>query len=517
MPHPSETAKLYPHKPAVIMGDSGEMVTYRELDERSNQAAQLFRSLGLNKGDHIALMMENRREYLEICWGAQRAGLIYTPISSHLQADETAYILENCGASLFIASPAVAKVAQGAIAVASRVSHRLMVGGIRPGFESWEEAVDAQPETPIDDQANGVPMLYSSGTTGQPKGVFVPPDSDDVHAPHFLSGTLGAAFGFSDETVYLSPAPLYHAAPLHYNMLTLYMGGTTVVMEQFDPERSLALIEEHRATHSQWVPIMFVRMLKLPEDVRSKYDVSSMQFAIHAAAPCPIETKERMIDWWGPVIVEYYAASEAAGATLIDSAQWLTHKGSVGRAMLGKLHVVDEEGREVPPGEVGTIYFSGPQATFEYHNEPEKTAASYNERGWATTGDVGYLDEEEYLYLTDRKHFMIISGGVNIYPQEVENLLITHDKVADVAVFGIPHEEFGEEVKAVIQPQNWVDATDEVAIELMEWLRERLSHIKIPRSIDFNENLPRLDNGKLYKRHLVEEYRAAARDDSLKE
>ncbi|WOJ93862.1 acyl-CoA synthetase [Congregibacter variabilis] len=517
MPHPSETAILYPHKPAIIMGDSGAMVTYRELDERSNQAAQLFRSLGLDKGDHIALMMENRREYLEICWGAQRAGLIYTPISSHLQADETAYILENCGARLFIASPAVAKVAQDAVAAASSVSHRLMVGGIRPGFESWEEAVDSQPETPIEDQANGVPMLYSSGTTGQPKGVFVPPESDDVHAPHMLAGTLGAAFGFSDETVYLSPAPLYHAAPLHYNMLTLYMGGTTVVMEHFDPERALALIEEHRATHSQWVPIMFVRMLKLPEEVRSKYDVSSMQFAIHAAAPCPIETKERMIDWWGPVIVEYYAASEAAGATLIDSPQWLSHKGSVGRAIMGKVHVVDDEGKEVPPGEVGTIYFSGPQATFEYHNEPEKTAASYNERGWATTGDVGYLDEEDYLYLTDRKHFMIISGGVNIYPQEVENLLITHDKVADVAVFGVPHEEFGEEVKAVIQPQNWVDATDEVAIELMEWLRERLSHIKIPRSIDFNENLPRLDNGKLYKRHLVEEYRAAARDDSAKE
>ncbi|WP_439100981.1 acyl-CoA synthetase [Congregibacter sp.] len=521
MPHPSETAKTYPHKPAIIVADalggSDTMVTYRELDERSNQAAQLFRSLGLSAGDHIALMMENRREYLEICWAAQRAGLIYTAISSHLKAEETAYILNNCEAKLFIASPKVAEVAQAAASQATGVSHYFMAGGVRENFTSWEEATDAQPTTAIDDQANGVPMLYSSGTTGQPKGVFVAPESDDVHAPHFLAPTLGAAFGFGEETVYLSPAPLYHAAPLHYNMLTLYMGGTTVIMEQFDPERALALIEEHRVTHSQWVPIMFVRMLKLPEEVRNKYDLSSMQFAIHAAAPCPIETKEKMIEWWGPVIVEYYAASESIGATLIDSPQWLTHKGSVGKAMLGELHVVDEEGHELPPGEIGAIYFSGSQASFEYYKEPEKTAESYNERGWANTGDVGYLDEDGYLYLTDRKHFMIISGGVNIYPQEVENLLITHDKVADVAVFGIPHQEFGEEVKAVVQPQNWVDATDEVAIELMEWLRERLSHIKIPRSIDFDENLPRLDNGKLYKRHLVEEYRAAARDDSMKE
>lgn len=513
MPHPSEIALTYPHKPAIIMG-GGEIVTYRQLDERSNQGAQLFRSLGLAKGDHIALMMENRHEFLEICWAAQRAGIIFTPVSSHLRGAEIAYILQNSGAKLFIASAAVAEVACAAVAEASDVAHRFMLSGIREGFESWEEAVSAQPTTPIADQANGVPMLYSSGTTGKPKGVFVPPPSDEVNAPSGLALSLGAAFGFSDETVYLSPAPLYHAAPLHYNMMVTYLGGTSIVMEKFDPEASLALIQEHRVTHSQWVPIMFVRMLKLPEAVRAAYDVSSMQFAIHAAAPCPIETKERMIEWWGPVIVEYYAASEGAGATLIDSPQWLEHKGSVGRAMVGELHIVDDEGVELPPGEIGTVYFSGPQAQFTYHNEPEKTAESYNERGWATTGDVGYVDEEGYLYLTDRKHFMIISGGVNIYPQEVENLLITHDKVADVAVFGIPNEEFGEEVKAVVQPQNWADATDEVAIELMEWLRDRLSHVKLPRSIDFHEALPRLDNGKLYKRHLVEEYRGGARDDS---
>jgi len=513
MPHPSITAQTYPHKPAIIMGGSGEIVTYQQLDERSNQGAQLFRSLGLKTGDHIGLMLENSRHFLEICYAAQRSGLIYTPISTHLKRDETAYILENCGAKLFIGSAKLAEVAEEIRGSHSAVKHFYMVGGIRPGYESWEEAVDEQPVTPISDESNGAPMLYSSGTTGQPKGVFIPPTDPDINTPHPLAQTLGLLFGFSEETVYLSPAPLYHAAPLHYNMMNIYQGGTSVIMERFDPEMALKLIEEHRATHSQWVPIMFIRMLKLPEEVRNRYDLSSMQFAIHAAAPCPVDTKEKMIEWWGEVIVEYYASSEAIGFTMIDSANWLTHKGSVGPCLSGTMHILDDDGNELPVGEVGAVYFSGEGVRFKYHNEPEKTAGAFNDKGWATMGDVGYMDEDGYLYLTDRKNFMIISGGVNIYPQEIENLLITHDKVADVAVFGIPHEEFGEEVKAVIEPMNWVDATDEVAFELMEWLRERLSTVKLPRSMDFHEKLPRMDNGKLYKRHLVEEYRGAARTD----
>ncbi|MFK7828434.1 MAG: acyl-CoA synthetase [Congregibacter sp.] len=507
MPHPSETAREYPRKPAIIMGSSGKMVTYRQLDERSNQIAQLLRARGLRKGDHMALMLENRHEFLEICWGAQRAGVFFTPISNQLLEDETAYILTNCQARLFVVSRAVAGVARAAVTRVSGLEHTLMMDAIEPGFESWEEAIDVCMDTPLEDQGNGMPMLYSSGTTGKPKGILIPVSSEAFDTPHLLAQSLGAAFGFGEETVYLSPAPLYHAAPLHYNMMNLSMGGTSVIMEKFDAENALALIDEHRITHSQWVPIMFVRMLKLPAPVRRKYDVSSMHFAIHAAAPCPIEIKEQMIDWWGPVIVEYYAGSESVGATIITSEQWLQHKGSVGRAFSGEVHIVDEEGRALPPREIGSVYFSGPQAVFEYHNEPEKTANSFNEQGWATLGDIGYLDDEGYLYLTDRKHFMIISGGVNIYPQELENLLITHEKVADVAVFGVPHEEFGEAVKAVVQPQNWVDATDEVAIELLEWLRERLSHIKLPRSIDFSASLPRLDNGKLYKRHLADQYR----------
>lgn len=505
MPHPSVTAQTYPHKAAVIMGDTGEILSYEALDKLSNQVAQLLRSLGIQKGDHIGLMLENRVDFLAICWGAQRAGVIYTPIATHLKRDEATYILQNCGARLFLTSAMMADVATQVRELTS-VEHCFMVDAVYEGFESWEEAVAAQPEEPIADQANGVPMLYSSGTTGQPKGVFVPPSADDVHTPHMLAESLGAAFGFGEETVYLSPAPLYHAAPLHYSMMALYQGGTVVVMKQFQPEQALRLIEAHRATHSQWVPIMFVRMLKLPLAVREQYDVSSMQFAIHAAAPCPVDVKEQMIKWWGEVIVEYYAASEGVGLTMIDSASWLTHKGSVGPAFIGELHIVDDDGNELPAGEIGTVYFGG-NANFQYHDEPEKTRQAYNDKGWATTGDIGYVDEEGFLYLTDRKDFTIISGGVNIYPQEIENLLIAHPKVADVAVFGVPNSEFGEEVKAVVQPQNWADATDEVAIEIMEWLRERLSSIKLPRSMDFSENLPRGDNGKLYKKTLADQYR----------
>lgn len=507
MPHISETARLTPAKPAIIMASSGEVVSYEALDQAANRGAQLLRTCGVHKGDHIAMMMGNCREFLEIASAAMRAGVIFTPISTHLKPQETAYILNNCGAKMFICGANLSDIGVVALTEATAVSHRYVVGGVREGFDSWEDAVERMPASPIDDQSLGAPMLYSSGTTGQPKGVFIPPASDDFDAPHALAPTVGAFFGFGPETTYLSPAPLYHAAPLHYNQLVLASGGTTVIMDKFDAETSLQLIEAHRITHSQWVPIMFVRMLKLPEDVRGRYDISSMQVAIHAAAPCPIEVKDAMIEWWGPVIYEYYAASEGIGFTLIGSEDWLSHKGSVGRSLIGTPHVLDDEGRELPAGEIGLVWFENGGNGFEYHKEPGKTSEAYNEQGWATTGDIGYLDEEGFLYLTDRKNFTIISGGVNIYPAEIENLLITHGKVADVAVFGVPHEEFGEAVTAVVQPVDWADATDETAFELLEWMRERLSHIKVPKTLDFHEQLPRLDNGKLYKRHLMEAYR----------
>jgi len=507
MPHLSITAKQTPAKPAYIMANSGQVVTYGELDDKSNQIAQLFRLCGLKKGDHIAMMLLNCGEFLQIASAAMRTGIIFTPISTHLKADETAYILENCGARLFVTSAQLGDVASELIKKAPKIERFYMVGEVREGFESWEETVDLLAPDPVDDQAMGAPMVYSSGTTGQPKGVYVAPRTEAFDAPGQLTDTIGAAFGFSTETTYLSPAPLYHAAPLHYNLLTLDTGGTSVIMEKFDPERALQLIEEHRVTHSQWVPIMFVRMLKLPEEVRKRYDISSMQLAIHSAAPCSVEVKEQMIDWWGPVIMEYYSSSEGAGFTIIDSNTWLQHKGSVGKPLFGVPHIVDEEGNELPPGEVGTVYFSDLPSQFAYHNEPGKTADAYNAAGWSTCGDVGYLDEDGFLFLTDRRNFTIITGGVNVYPAEIENALINHDKVADVAVFGVPDDEFGESVQAVVQPVSWADATDETAIELLEWLRQRLSGVKVPRHLDFQQQLPRLDNGKLYKRHLMEAYR----------
>jgi long-chain acyl-CoA synthetase len=505
MPTITDHAIATPDKPAFIMGSTGETVTFRELDAIANQVAQLLRASGVQKGQHIAMMMKNCREFMEIMFGCMRAGVVFTPISTHLKKDETAYIINNCRAQLFIASASLADVAAEAAGQAPALERCFIVGGERAGFVDWHSTLAQQPSEPITDQSLGVPMLYSSGTTGKPKGVFRAPENIDLDAPHPLK-LAGAYYGFNTDTIYLSPAPLYHAAPLHYNTLNLIQGGTSVIMERFDPEQALALIERHKATHSQWVPVMFIRMLKLPEEVRSKYDVSSMQRAIHAAAPCPIDIKRQMIDWWGPVICEYYSSSEGVGFTLIDSEDWLNHPGSVGRPLTGIPKILDDDLQELPVGEVGQIYFAE-VARFEYFDEPGKTDEAFDSRGWGTVGDMGYLDEEGYLYLTDRKNFMIITGGVNVYPAEIEGLLVTHPKVADVAVFGIPNEEFGEEVKAVVQLMDHNDASTETAEDLTLWMKERLASLKVPRSIDFTEQLPRMDNGKLYKRHLMDAYK----------
>jgi len=305
--------------------------------------------------------------------------------------------------------------------------------------------------------------------------------------------------------VYLSPAPLYHSAPLRFNMAVQRLGGTSIIMEHFDPEEFLALVERYQVTCTQVVPTMFIRMLKLPEEVRTNYDVTSLTSVVHAAAPCPVDVKRQMIEWWGPIIHEYYAGTEGNGFVYTGSAEWLTHPGTVGRAVLGTIHIVGDDGEDLPTGEPGTIYFEG-GAEFEYHNDADKTASSRNERGWSTLGDVGYLDAERYLYLTDRKAFMIISGGVNIYPQEAENVLIGHPKVVDVAVFGVPNKDFGEEVKAVVQPTGMDEAGPELERELIGYCRERLADVKCPRTIDFRAELPRHPTGKLYKRLLKDEY-----------
>lgn len=503
--HPYLHAQTQPDKAAYIMAGTGEVVTYKQLDERSNQFAHLLRAAGLKPGDHIAILLENHARFFEVCWGAQRAGIIFTAMSTRLKVGESAYIVNNCDARLLVTSHAYAALAQELSPLMPEVHTRLMLGGTVPGYESFEQRMASQPTTPIADQVAGGDMLYSSGTTGNPKGVFVPPELSAIDAGSVLVETLRTLYGVGPQSVYLSPAPLYHAAPMRFCMNAMRLGATCVVMEHFDPEDFLAQVQKHQVTHTQVVPTMFVRMLKLAPEVRAAFDVSSLQVVIHAAAPCPILIKEQMIAWWGPIIWEYYAGTEGNGMTVVRSAEWLTHKGTVGQAVVGKLKICSELGDEMPVGQIGTIYFAEGRS-FVYHNDPEKTADSQNARGWTTLGDVGYVDEEGYLYLTDRKAYMIISGGVNIYPQEAENLLVTHPKVMDVAVLGVPNEDFGEEVKAVVQPRDMRDAGPALEAELIAFCQQHLSGIKCPRSVDFEAELPRHPTGKLYKRLLRDRY-----------
>ena len=505
MPTLPDFAERTPDKAALIMAGSGEVVTYAQLEAGSNRFAQLLRALGIRAGDHIAFFVENHPRFFDLCWGAKRAGLYYTAISSFLTAEEVAYIVNDCGARLFVSTEYMRDAAVVVPPLCPKLEHCLLIDGAADGFACYEDAVAAQPEGRIADEVDGTDMLYSSGTTGRPKAVKRPLQDTTFGTPEPALAMLADAVGLHRDMVYLSPAPLYHAAPLRYNMASIGRGATSVIMEQFDAAHSLELIERHRVTHSQWVPSMFVRMLKLPEAERTRHDLSSHITAVHAAAPCPVPVKEAMIDWWGPILMEYYGGTESNGLTLIRTEEWLKHRGSVGRPVVGMTHVVDDDGNECPPGEIGTIYFSDGPA-FEYFNDPERTAEAYDDRGWSTLGDIGYLDEDGYLYLTDRQSFMIISGGVNIYPQEIENLLITHPKVADVAVIGVPSADFGEEVKAVVQPLSMADAGDDLVDDLTAFARRHLSAIKIPRSIDFMEALPRHPTGKLYKRLLKDRY-----------
>jgi len=507
--YPGAHAATTPDKPAVIMGSTGEVMTFRQLDQAANRLARVFHGLGLQPGDHVTFCMENHPRYLEVAWGCRYAGLIYTAASSRLQSGELAYIIGDSESKVLITSHYKAEQAAEIVPDTPGVRLRLMLDGVIDGYESYEAVTAAQSADPLPDRVAGTDMLYSSGTTGRPKGVASAWTAEPLEQiPAGVAGLLGLLFGVTSESVYLSPAPLYHAAPLRFSMGAQSLGATVVVMEHFDPEQTLALIERYRVTTSQFVPTMFVRMLKLPPEVRARYDVSSLQVGVHAAAPCPVQVKQQMIEWWGPVLHEYYAGTEGNGFVYCNSQQWLAHPGTVGAALNCTLHICDDEGVEVPQGESGTIYFEG-GGQFEYHNDPEKTKSSRHPKGWSTLGDVGYLDADGFLYLTDRKAYMIISGGVNIYPQEAENVLVSHPKVIDVAVFGVPNEDFGEEVKAVVQPVEMPASDDEAKAlerELIAYCRSELADVKCPRTIDFRTELPRHPTGKLYKRLLKDEY-----------
>jgi long-chain acyl-CoA synthetase len=500
-------------QPAFIMAASGESVSYSEFDARTNRLAHLLRAHGLARLDHYAIFMENNARYLEACGAGERAGLYYTCVNSFLTAQELAYILVNSESRVLITARSRLDVALAAIARCPQVTLCLVVGGVdaTPApphcrVVDFAEATAAFPPTPIADESLGTPMLYSSGTTGRPKGILRPlpeqPPSEMLPLFHFLD----KLWRYREGMTYLSPAPLYHSAPQAAVSLAIRNGGTVIIMEHFDPEAYLSLIEHHKVTHTQLVPTMFSRMLKLPEAARRRHDLSSLEIAVHAAAPCPAQVKEQMIAWWGPIIHEYYGATEGLGFTACDTPEWLAHRGTVGRVLLGDLHILDENMAPAPKGVPGEIWFRT-GSPFVYFNDPERTQASRSPDGtMSTVGDVGYVDDDGFLYLTDRSSFMIISGGVNIYPQECENLLITHPKVADAAVFGVPNEDLGEEVKAVVQPMPGVAHDASLEQELIAFCQQHLAKLKCPRSVDFMDALPRLPTGKLYKKPLREKY-----------
>jgi acyl-CoA synthetase (AMP-forming)/AMP-acid ligase II len=511
--YPGVHAATKPDKPAIVMG-SGEAITYRELDERSARFAQLLHDRGVRTGDTVAIFAENHPRYFDVYWGAVRSGLYLTTVNRYLGPEEAAYIVNDSNARALVTTAMLTETATAMLApdLILGCPTRLMTDGAAPGFEPYEAALADYPADPLPNQPRGDVMLYSSGTTGRPKGIRRPLPGVDVADPELspMSRTEHALLGMDESSVYLCPAPLYHAAGLSWSAGANELGGTLVIMEKFDAEEFLKIIERERVTHTQVVPTMLVRVLKLPEETRTKYDLSSLVSVVHAAAPCPVEVKRRTIEWLGPIVDEYYAGTEGTGMTYINSADWLSHAGSVGRPVLGVPHISDEAGTELPIGETGIVYFEREAQPWQYHGDAEKTRDARHPRydNWATLGDIGHLDEDGFLYLTDRRAFMIISGGVNIYPAEIENELVMHPKVADVAVFGLPDPEMGEYVHAVVQPAHDVEPSDELAIELRGYARERLASYKVPRVFDFRAELPRQPNGKLYKQTLRNEYLA---------
>ncbi len=511
--YPGKWASLTPDKPAVIHSTTGEQTTWAELNDRSNQLAQLLYAKGLRKGDHIALFIENDIRFYDVVWAALRSGLYLTTVNRYLTAEEAGYIVDNCEAQALITSSYLADVARNILPLAPACKTNLIIRSPGDpevgGFDDYFRALATQPAEPLAEQPMGSFMLYSSGTTGRPKGIKRELPGWSVDDENVGNGMVHKMlWGFGEDTVYLSPAPLYHSAPVAFSTAALTLGGTVVVMPRFDPVQALESIEKYRVTHSQWVPTMFTRMLKLPPSERERFDLSSQRVAIHAAAPCPLEVKKQMFDWWGKVLYEYYAGTEANGFAHAGPEEWLANPATVGKALAGAIRICDDDGNELPPGEIGLVYFEQEEMSFRYHKDDAKTKEVQhpNHPNWTALGDVGYVNEDGYLFLTDRATFMIISGGVNIYPQEIEDVLTMHPKVADVAVIGVPNAEMGEEVKAVVQAAEGQVGDDDLAQELLTYARGHIAHYKCPRSVDFVQELPRLPTGKLYKRILKDQY-----------
>lgn len=507
--HPGIHAVNNPNKAAYVFARTGETVSYSELEADSNRIAHLLQSKGVSPGDGIVLLMENHPWFFKVIWAAQRSGLYYTPVSTRFQSAEVSYIVNNGDAKVLFTSSKCLPLVKEVLEALSAIEIVFVVDEVdqlpAEKIVPLQSQLDSMSSDPIAKEYEGAEMFYSSGTTGRPKGVRMPLALAPLGTVTDIYKKRVELHKVHQQAIYLSPAPLYHSAPVRYNMMMMRNGATSIIMDKFDAEWALQLIEKYRVTHSQWVPTMFVRMLKLPEAIRTRYDLSSTEIALHAAAPCPDSVKESMLQWWGPVITEYYSGTEANGATNINPDEWMTHRGSVGRPIVGEVHILDDDGNRLPPGERGMVYFSGGM-DFQYYKDPEKTAEAKLGNGFSTLGDIGYVDEEGYLYLTDRKAYTIISGGVNIYPQEIEDLIISHPSVADVAVFGVPDEEFGEQVKAVVEPMPGCEGNEALVESIMQLCRDNLAHLKCPKSIDFEAQLPRHPTGKLYKRLLKEKY-----------
>lgn len=507
--YPGHWSTVCPDKAAAIHAVSGASVSYKELDDRSNQLAQLMYAQGLRKGDHVAIFMDNDLHYFDVIWATLRSGLYLTTVNQYLTAEEAGYIIDNSESQVVVSIDRMAGVAEHLKPHCVNVKRWLMAGSVSEGWEDYDTAIASYPAQKLTEEPAGTFMLYSSGTTGRPKGILRTMEDLEVSDPSRSLGAMQSKnWGFDEDTIYLSPAPMYHSAPIGFCTATQALGGTVVMMPKFSAIDALKAIEDYKITHSQWVPTMFSRMLKMDESDRTRYDLSSHKVAIHAAAPCPRKVKQQMFDWWGPIIYEYYGGTELNGFTHVTPEAWLNRPGTVGQSILGIIHICDEDGRELPSGESGLVYFELPQVPFKYLKDDAKTKSSRHPQhdNWSALGDIGYLDDENYLFLTDRATFMIISGGVNIYPQEIEDAMIMHPKVADVAVVGVPNEEMGEEVKAVVQAAEGIEPNAALGEELMTYVRDHIAHYMCPRSIDFEAELPRLPTGKLYKRLLKDRY-----------
>ncbi len=506
--YPGAHAIARAHEPVQIMARTGEILTYAEYEARANRLAHWLRRFGLQRLDHYAVFMENHPRFIECGAAGERSGLYCTYVNCYLTAAELAYILDNSESQVVITSRSRLATALEAMKSAPRVRLCLLVDGPSDGEKvlNLDEATADCPSTPLQPEKIGAAMLYSSGSTGRPKGILRPLPDQPPSEPLTVFQFFWRHWLMRERLTYLIPAPMYHSAPAAATGLTIRGGGTIIVMEKFDPEEMLALIERHRVQYLQVVPTMFSRLLKLPEEVRRRYDLSSLEMVLHGAAPCPVPVKQAIIDWLGPIVHEYYSATEGMGLAMCDSHQWLAHKGTVGKAVFGEVHILDDEMNELPAGRIGKVWFKSPTRIAYFHDEAKSAEANSPDGQMSTVGDVGYLDEDGFIYLTDRAAFMIISGGVNIYPQECENLLVTHPKIADAAVFGVPNEDLGEEVKAVVQPAPGVTTGPELEAELMAFCRDNLAHLKCPRSIDFEADFPRLPTGKLYKQPLRDRY-----------